>query len=118
MPKRHRFTETRRRCSKLNLLHRTMSATISMTPTDEQFADPDFKRMIAHSYAEKLLEAQREEVSEFLGGAVAIPISFAVRLTGWNEKWIRRNLPIIQAEGLVASVQLSDIKHAIETRKS
>lgn len=88
-----------------------------MCPTDEQFGDPEFKSMVAEAYAEQLLLAQRKEVEEFIGGSVAIPISFAVRLTGWNEKWIRRNLPIIQAEGQAASVQLSDIKSAIQSRK-
>jgi len=69
--------------------------------------------MISAKYAGEVLE----ELGMFLGAAAGLPVSLVARITGWNDKWIRRNLPVVKAEGQFDSVMLCDVKEAIFNRK-
>ena len=73
---------------------------------------------VAVKVAEAITQSILDELGLYVGEALQVPVAFAARLTGWNEKWIRRNLPLTEAEGQVAMVQMADIKTAIQTRKS
>ena len=89
------------------------------TPSDEQFADPEFRQMVANSCADKLLADQANDLAKMGGRKFAIPIKMAVRISGWNEKWVRRNLAefIIVAEGQQDCIELGDLENAMDKRK-
>lgn len=62
-------------------------------------------------------ESVLQEIGCFLGRKAALPLSLASRITGFDVKWIRRNLPVIKAEGQIDSIQLGDLVEAMEKRK-
>lgn len=63
-------------------------------------------------------EAITSELGEHVGRKFPVPISLAVRISGWSEKWIRRNLKIIEAEGQHDAIQFGDLIDAMEQRKN
>ena len=91
-----------------------------MTLTPEQWADlrADIIKAAAAGIVENYCTEILREIGAYLGEKTAIPLSLAVRFTPWNEKWIRRNLPIIKAQGQVDSIEIKDLKEAIERRKN
>lgn len=97
-----------------------MSAVLTLS--DQQFkkliSDPDFKKEVAKEQARLAHEAITSELGEHVGRKFPVPISLAVRISGWNEKWIRRNLKIIEAEGQHDAVQFGDLIDAMEQRKN
>jgi hypothetical protein len=91
-----------------------------MTLTPEQWADmrADIIKAAAAGVVESYCQDILAEIGAYLGKKTAIPLSLAVRISPWNEKWIRRNLPIIKAEGQVDSIELGDLTTAMENRKN
>ena len=90
-----------------------------MTFTEEQWADirADLIKESAKRIERKHSKEILKELGCFLGKKAALPVSLSARISGWNVQWIRRNLPIIEAEGQVDAVELADLMKAMKDRK-
>lgn len=91
-----------------------------MTITPDQWADmrAEIIDKAALNVSERYISEILTEIGGCLGDKTAIPLSLATRIAPWNERWIRRNLPLIKAEGQVDAIQISDLLNAMETRKN
>lgn len=90
--------------------------------TDKQLKsllkDKEFRSEIVNRQAGLIHENIISELGCYVGRRFTFPISLASRLSGFNEKWIRRNLPIISTEGHADVVEFGDIISAMNERKS
>ena len=90
-----------------------------MNLTPEQWADmrADIIKETAMKIANDWRDSVLRELGCYLGEKAAIPVSLAIRFSGFNDKWIRRNIPIIKAEGQADAIEIKDLKDAMERRK-
>lgn len=80
--------------------------------------DEQFRAELVQEQARLIHQEIVTELGDHIGRKFTIPVSMAVRLSGFNEKWIRRNLPIVTAEGQNDAIQFGDLTDAIEQRKT
>lgn len=80
--------------------------------------DPDFRKELVAEQARLVHEEMCRELGEAIGASFPVPISLASRVSGWNERWIRRNLPLIEAEGQHDAIEWGDLRQAMQSRKN
>lgn len=96
----------------------SMLLTLSDTQFRSLMRDEEFLKNLAREQAALIHEEMCKELGEAIGSNFPVPISLASRVSGWNERWIRRNLPLIEAEGQHDSISWGDLKKAMENRKN
>ena len=79
----------------------------------------EVKSKAAIIVADRICSEIAEELGTAIGDSAPIPISLASRISGFDIRWINRNLSenIITAPGHVAHITISDLKEAINSRK-
>jgi len=88
---------------------------MDFTLTDEQFADPELKKMIADSIVSKAKESGMIDLIE--SGVTFISIKQASEISPFSMDWIRNNLKYFKAEGINDQIRLSTITQAIKDRE-
>ncbi|MDC0088135.1 hypothetical protein OAI07_01190 [Akkermansiaceae bacterium] len=89
--------------------------------TDKQLekimGDPSLRSSVVDQLAQKSHNAIAELLGEHVGRKFPFPVAFAERISGFSEKWIRANIPLIKAEGQRDNVEFGDLIDAMNDRK-
>ncbi|MGE9268384.1 MAG: hypothetical protein ACQKBY_09830 [Verrucomicrobiales bacterium] len=94
-----------------------MTITLSNEQFKELMADQEFRKEFAREQARMAHDALVEEFGGCIGKAFPIPVPMAIRLSGFNDKWIRRNIPLIKVEGQHDAIAYGDLIEAITKTK-
>ena len=93
---------------------------ISLTDAqlDGLMSNSDFRNALAKSMSVEAHKSLAKRFGSMVGEKFPIPISVATRLSGFSDKWIRRNLPLITGEGVTTQIEFGKIVEAMEDRET
>lgn len=98
--------------------HELVTVSLSDEQLDRALADPELRRELIKELVANAHFLLVKRFGEFLGDKFLIPISVATRLSGFSDKWIRRNMTLVSGAGLTTQIEFGKIVQAMEDRET